>query len=212
VSEEAFDRTSFLREERRRALRAARAFVNAAQAGDTECFLKLALALDEEVDAWRLAMLGISRLPTVSNRIKFAFISIWVEHKHLALAVGKRRVMARGAQVLFPKDYTGPSLQLYRGTTRNERRRRLYGFSWTRDLEIAKHFAVAHNSASAQDDGLTGIVLQTVAPAAAILLDREQEMQLIGMENRPVAEEERFYNENEVVVDPFLLGKITLAR
>jgi hypothetical protein len=89
--------------------------------------------LDELPDAWQLAMTLITKLPMVSRDMQDAFLPIWIEHKMLPLQVGSRRVLANALRLLMPADYAGPPLTLYRGANSNERRRRLYGFSWTTD-------------------------------------------------------------------------------
>jgi hypothetical protein len=83
-------------------------------------------------------------------------------------------------------------MRLYRGTDWEERRRRRYGFSWTVDKDSASGFAEGPKI-----DGHGGVILETLAPAAAILLVREKE---------------DYYDEGEVVVDPFSLGRITVAE
>ena len=80
---------------------------------------------------------------------------------------------------------------LYRGTGGYERKRRLYGFSWTNSLEIARNFA-GHWAAA---EG--GVILETVAPANAVLLVRKPE---------------NYYDEGEVVVDPFRLGPVLVKE
>jgi uncharacterized membrane protein YdbT with pleckstrin-like domain len=83
-------------------------------------------------------------------------------------------------------------MQLYRGTHSGERRRRLYGFSWTTSIEIARNFATPPHW-----PGLHGVVLATTAPPGAILRVRE---------------EGGYYDEGEVIVDPFRLGKVTVVE
>jgi hypothetical protein len=95
-------------------------------------------------------------------------------------------------------------VRLYRGTIRRERTRGMYGFSWTTHRDIAEKFADRHSEAAkrlaasklsiAPND--YGIVLETVAPSWAILLVRE---------------EEGYYDEGEVVVDPYGLSTITIS-
>jgi hypothetical protein len=187
-------------EERRRSRLAARALVDAARSADVEQFLSAIGWVSMELDAWRLAMRGISRLGAVSAEIHDAFLNVWIQHKHLPLAVGDRPTMAKAARVLFP-GYVGPPLRLYRGTCRRERARRLYGFSWTTQRDIAQRFGdqhshVAERMAPRSTALDVGIVLETVASPSAILLLREQE---------------GFYDEGEVVVDPYRLGAVTLA-
>ena len=203
-----FDPAEYLRQERRQARRAARAFMVAVRAGDVEQFLMVVdLLHNETVDGWRLAMRGVARLQAVDRVIQQAFLNVWIESKHLALRIGDRPTFARAARKLFPRDYAGPPLRLYRGTHWRERRSRLYGFSWSTQREIAQRFADQHSEAATQlaaspyhtepPDHLAGIVLTTVAPPEAILLQRE---------------EEGYYDEGEVVVDPFRLGAIDIDR
>jgi|SRR5215207_6636457 len=79
------------------------------------------------------------------------------------------------------------------GAGASERRRRLYGFSWTSKLDLAREFADDHRRR--EPDG--GVVLETLAPAEAILLIRK---------------EKGYYDEAEVVVDPFRLGKVAVVE
>jgi hypothetical protein len=75
-------------------------------------------------------------------------------------------VTAGALRVLMPGGYK-EALTLFRGAHAHERSRRIYGFSWTMDLAIARRFA--------ERWALTGegVLLRTVAPAEAILLIRE---------------------------------------
>jgi hypothetical protein len=108
----------------------------------------------------------------------------------LPLRVGSRRVVADALQVLLPRNYTGSPLTLYRGTSNHERRR-LFGFSWTTDVAIAQKFA--KHWAKHQ----TGLVLRTLAPPTAVLLIRQPE---------------DYYDEGEVVVNPYRLNKVEVSE
>jgi hypothetical protein len=94
----------------------------------------------------------------------------------------------------LPGGYAGAALTLYRGGRDHERSRRIYGFSWTTDIVIAHRFAEhwAHPRLTG-----TGVLLETQAPPGAVLLTREPE---------------DYYDEGEVVVDPYRLGKIKLIE
>jgi hypothetical protein len=152
------------------------------------------LWLNECVNAWPIAMAKVARLPAVSRDIQEAFLPIWVEHKALPLWVGNRRVLANALRVLMRSDYTGPSLTLYRGANGGERRRRLYSFSWTTDQATAREFAERHVHPEFQSEG---VVLRAVVPAEAILLVRKPE---------------DYYDEGEVVVDPFGIGRVKVVE
>ncbi|MGZ9157094.1 MAG: hypothetical protein ACXW6J_27730, partial [Candidatus Binatia bacterium] len=103
-----------------------------------------------------------------------------------------RRVTSDGLRVLMPKNYSGPPLKVFRGAGANERRRRTYGFSWSRDAAVARRFAEIWAQFPPG-----GVVLKTLAPTAAILLVRQRE---------------DYYDEDEVVVDPFCLTKVEVAE
>jgi hypothetical protein len=152
--------------------------------------------LDDCEDAWRLAMIGVAKLPRVGVDIQAAFVPIWIEHKMLALTIGDRGVLARALRLLLPGGYSGPPLTLYRGTSNHERRRRLYGFSWTTDATIAQRFA-KHWAQPVEGAYCEGVVLQTMAPPEAILLVRQPE---------------DHYDEDEVVVDPYQLSRVKVIE
>jgi hypothetical protein len=182
-----------LEQERREAIRAANIFARICREGDADALYNAHLLLNEAFNAWQLAMAKVAKLPRVSSEIQNVFVGIWVESKMLPLRVGHRPTMAAALRVLFPGGYFGPSMTLYRGTHSGERRRRLYGFSWTTDIAIARTFA--ENWASLKES--VPVVLRAEVPPEAVLLIRQPE---------------DFYDEGEVVVDPFRLGKIEVAR
>jgi hypothetical protein len=186
-----------LREERRQAKQAADNFVRICRDGEADRLHDAHLLLNECThDAWRLAMARVARLPPVSPAIQDAFILIWVESKMLPLRVGHRPTLAAALRVLMPGGQLDSPLTLYRGTTVRERRRRLYGFSWTTDAAVARGFAQkASHPILGGESG--GVVLRTCAPPAAVLLIRQPE---------------EYYDEGEVVVDPYRLGKIEVVE
>jgi hypothetical protein len=148
----------------------------------------------DESDAWRLALRKVVELGSVRPEIQTAFVPIWVRHKALPRAVRDRRVMADALRLLMPGRYAGPALTLFRGADSIERRHHRYGFAWSTDLPIARNFAQqrAHPAL-----GMEGVVLRTLAPPNAVLLVR-----LPGDS----------FDEGEVVVDPFRLGKIEIVE
>src|SRR4051812_31902811 len=131
-----------LADERRNNRLGAKAFARACAAGDVEAFLAAVDFLNEQtVDGWRLAMIRASRLSVVSPEIQAAFLNIWIESKMLPLRVGNRRVLADALRILMRSQCPGGSIRVYRGTGWRERQYRQYGFSWTRDQEMARQFA-----------------------------------------------------------------------
>jgi len=169
-------------------------FVRICAEGDADRLYDAHLWLNERGnDAWRLAMTKVAKLPKVSRKIQEAFLPIWIESKMLPLRVGSRRVLANALRVLMPATYKR-GLKLYRGTSSAEHSRHIYGFAWTTDVAVARkfaaHWAIPHFNSE-------GVVLEALAPPRAILLIRKPE---------------DYYDEGEVVVDPFRLGKVELVE
>ena len=104
--------------------------------------------------------------------------------------------MAEALRVLMPSTYRGRPLTLYRGTHGGEHHKRQYGFSWTTDADTARKFAENWAQSFSGYSG-DGVILKTRAPGKAILLVR-----------RP----EDYYDEGEVVVDPFRLGQVEVVE
>jgi hypothetical protein len=186
-----------LREERRQAEQAANVFARVCREGEADNLYNAHLLLnDSPIDAWRLAMAKVAKLPSVSPEIQCAFLNIWIESKMLPLRVGHRPIMAAALRVLMPGGHLDSPLTLYRGANISERRLRIYGFSWTTDIAMARTFA-EHWSQDGLSAEFQGVVLQTEAPPEAVLLIRQPE---------------DYYDEGEVVVDPFRLGNIEVVE
>jgi hypothetical protein len=200
--------------ERRDARRGAKMFAEACAGDDIDAFLCAADFLNcHAYDGWRLGMMRVARLPGVNAVIQAAFLNIWIESNMLPLRVGDRPALARALRLLMPCDYRGPPMRLYGGANWQERVRHRYGFSWTQNPVIARGFAAArawppmaeqHHDAAAPSKfsaafarETEGVVLGILAPAEAILLLRE---------------EEGYYDEGEVVVDPFKIGPVTVTE
>lgn len=182
-----------IREEVRQSRRLGKAVALACRTGNVEDFLQAVDTLTFAVDGWRYAMLSIGRLPPVTAEVQSAFLQVWIETKMLSLSVGHRPTLAKALRVLLPAGDSVPDpVRLYRGASALERRRRLYGFSWSKDAEVARGFA-EHWQKS--ENG--GVILQTDAPAAAVLHARAAE---------------GYYDEGEVVVDPFKLGRVAVME
>jgi len=188
------DLRALRQEEQRQALRAAANFAAVCARGDAEGLYNASLWLDESGDGWRLAMIKIARLVRVTRQIQDAFVSIWVEHKMLPLRVGDRAVLAKALRVLMRGGYGDAPLTLYRGAKSHEHSRRIYNFSWSTDIGIARKFAKHWAN---PDLNSNGIVLETLAPPEAVLLMRQPE---------------DYFDEGEVVVDPFRLDRVKLIE
>jgi hypothetical protein len=193
TSEEEFRER--IREQRRADRRAAMAFVRACKAGDVKLLYKAAdLLSNESVTGWTIAVRKIAReVSQVSPNIQSAFLSVWIQTQMLPLKVGDHRALCTAARMLMPP-YRGPSVRLYRGASGSERRRRIYGISWTSDINTAEKFAEQY---SQFDEG--SVLLETVAPTEAIFCD-------IGGASG------HLYREGEYAVDRRHLRCVNLAR
>jgi hypothetical protein len=191
---ELFDYADAMRRERRDNRAGAKAFATACARGDVEAFWEAVDFLNDwTVDGWRLAMKQLARMSAVTAEIQQAFLNLWIESKMLPLRVGDRRVMADALRILMPGNYHGAPMRLFRGAGGREHRHRLYGFSWTAQRQIAERFAQHWG----RNPVWGGVVLSTHAPAGAILVVRD---------------DEEYFDESEVVVDPFRIGKVTLEK
>lgn len=178
--------------ERKADRQGAAAFARACRDGDVELMLSAVDFLNENtIEGWRLAMRQVGTLPAVSPEIRTAFLNVWIEAKHLPLTVGHRPTMARALHVLMPPIPLNEALTLFRGTSAFERSRRSYGFSWTTRREIAEQFA---EQARLSESG--AVLLETRAEPGAVHLRRE---------------DEGYYDEAEIVVDPYRLGKVRVV-
>jgi hypothetical protein len=182
--------------ERREAKAAADTFVRIYKDGRADDVKTAALWLDETIGGWRLAIIKIGRLKCVTPEVQDAFVTEWITRKHVALKVGDRPACAAALRVLMPGGYSIPPLTLYRGTHEGERKRRLYSFSWTTDVSVARQFAQRH--AEAAIGSVAGIVLRTLAPPQAVLLIRQPEG--------------TGFDESEIVVDPYRLGRVIVQE
>jgi hypothetical protein len=179
--------------ERADSRRAAVAFERAILSGSVNQFLAAIDGLFMTVDGWRLAMKRAGRVKNVSDDIRWEFMSTWVQAQGLRLKAGdERRSLASALRILLPRSEVGQPMTLYRGADARERKRRAYGFSWTRDYAIARGFAEYLPTI-----GWETVVLRTVASPDAILHARD---------------DDGFFDEREIIVDPFKLGHIEVAE
>jgi hypothetical protein len=207
-----------LRKERHAAKDAADCFVRVCQTDKAEAMEGAAQLLNETVSGWTVAMHAVARrLQSVSPEIQQAFLSVWVEHKMLPLTVGDHRALCDAARILLPP-YHGPAVRLFRGAAAGERRRRIYGLSWTPDMAIAERFARERQ----QWDG-GSVVLETLAPPAAIICSvdypepftvEELKREFPGLAQQTIeklADSQSFHEEREYVIDRRHLGAVTVA-
>lgn len=182
-----------VRAERRVERAAAKAFAEACAAGDPEALHCAASAFEGLENGWRLAFREVAKLPVVAPAAQDRFLHLWLSTKELPRRVGDPKTLAAGLRMLFPRSVVTEPMLLYRGAEQSELRRRK-GFSWTVRIEMAREFAQRFH-----DWEMGGVVLETVAPPEAILLVRR-------------SPDPEYYDEGEVIVDPFLLGRVRVVE
>ena len=207
-----------LRNQRRAAKDAADCFVRVCQTGKAEAVEGAAQLLDETVSGWTVAIRAVGRrLQSVTPEVQQAFLPVWVQHKMLSLTVGDHRALCDAARILLPR-YQGPAVQLFRGAGAGERRRRIYGLSWTPDIAIAERSA---RERQRWDGG--SVLLETLAPPAAIICAveypepftvEELKREFPGLSQRTIETlaGQGYHDEREYVVDRRRLGAVTVAR
>ena len=207
-----YDHAEYLRRERRAEKDAALIFTPARQTGDIEIFDE---AVDQinQVSGWLVAMRKVAReVRVVSPVIQSAFQLVWTKSKTLSLRVGDHRALCDAARLFLPK-YTGPAVRLYRGAGASERRRRIYGLSWSADVKTADQFALERR---VMDGG--SVLLETLASPEAIIsqIDYPQpftQNQIDEFRSRnPEVVIEEFHEEREYVVDRRHLNAVSVRQ
>jgi hypothetical protein len=201
-----------LRRERRKATHAAKLFTRACHAGDVDVFHE-AINLINEVGAWLPAMREVAReVRAVSPKIQSTFQGVWIESKMLSLRVGNHRALCNAARLLLPK-YSGPPVRLFRGAGAAERRRRIYGLSWSADIECATRFA---DGRQAWDGG--SVLLETLAAPKAIICKitypgplTQKEIKALKRKYPGITIDE-FHDEQEYLVDRRYLKAVKVVR
>lgn len=207
------DHIEDLRRERRAAKDAAHIFTRACQTSDIETFYAAVNRINNQVDAWLVAMRKVAReVRAVSPAIQSAFQRVWIESKMLPLSVGDHRALCDAARLLLPK-YSGPAIRLFRGAGAAERRRRIFGLSWSANVETAERFA---RERRVMDGG--SVLLETLATPEAIICEINYPRPLTQneiKECRRVCLEvviDEFHEEREYVVDRRYLKAVSVMR
>lgn len=181
------------RQEERDRRAAARAFADALSSDDPMALREVSEHMGWVIDCWAAAMRAALRNSAVTETGRNAFQNLWIEHKGLPRSVGSRPLMAKALRHLLPSPRPLPGLlTVYRGTTLYERRRRLYGFSWSTSREIARGFPERWGKTP-----FGGLVLSTELSPDAVLLDRQ---------------DDDYYAERELVDDPYRLGRVKVVE
>ncbi len=206
------------REDRRAAKAATGHFVRACRDGDVAALRAAVARVNGTVDGWVVALRSLTRnVQSVSPDIQQAFLEVWMG-KRLSLSVGDHRVLCNAARILLP-GYQGPAVRLFRGTRASERQRRIYGLSWTTEIAEAEFFA----RNALQEKHAAGVVLETLAPSAAIicavaypkpLTIKELRREFQGMTEETLERWARggYHHEREYVVDRRHLNAVTVAH
>ncbi|HEV2596233.1 MAG TPA: hypothetical protein VGU01_13640 [Sphingomicrobium sp.] len=188
-----FDIKQHRASERRKRAEFVSMFERACEGGDINAFLHAVDGINE-YGAWPKAFARISRLSSIQSAVKDEFMQVWVESKLMGLTAGDRKTLVHALRLLFPASAcpTVP-LQVYRGAGALERKRAAYGVCWTSDPSVARTFADEY-----QHWPSGSVILSAVVPPAGVIMIRD---------NVP-----GYYEESEVVVDPFMLENIRVIE
>jgi hypothetical protein len=199
-----------LRSERRAERNAADLFTRACQTGDIEAFNGAVRRIDE-IAGWPVAMRKFVRdVRAVSPGIQSSFQLFWTESKTFPGRAGEYRVLRDAVRLLLPK-YSGVAVRLFRGTGAAERRRRIYGLSWSAKIEIAQKFALERRVMPGGS-----VLLETLAVPEAIISEIDYPQPFNKDEIRrthPKAEfPVEFHEEREYIIDRRYLNSVSLVR
>ena len=208
-----FGHTEDFRRERRVERNAAHLFTRACQSGDVLLFDEAVSRISETVDGWLVAMRKVVReVRAVSPQIRSAFQAVWIESKMLPLHVGNHRALCNAARLLLPK-YSGPPVRLFRGAGAAERRRRIYGLSWSADIDCATRFA---DGRRVWDGG--SVLFETLAASEAIICKITYPPPLTQKEIKALKRKypritiDEFHEEQEYLVDRRYLNVVKVVR
>ena len=183
--------------------------LKAIQNGEVESFYH---NLTADTMPWDMALRQIAKLQDVPVEFQKAFQSAWIATKCIPLKTRNHSILCAALRTMFPL-YTGPAVRLFRGAGFNEFRRRQYSLSWTDDRATAERFARDYS-------GLLhgSVVLETVAPAAAIIAKIEYPEPWTNSEREEILREhpntrfDEYHDEREFLVDRRELGTVTIAQ
>jgi hypothetical protein len=197
------------REQRKRDRQRVTRLLKAIQQGDSESFYN---NLTADVMPWEMALRRLAKLRDVPLEFQQAFQSAWIETKTIPLKVRSHSILCAALRVMF-SPYVGPAVQLFRGAGFTEAKRRCYSLSWTVDRVTAERFARDYSALSSGS-----VVLETIAPPAAIIAQVSYPEPLTGAEREeilrahPNAQISEYHDEREFLVDRRRLERIIVAQ
>ena len=195
------DLQEHLRRERRQARAAAKTFAEACRSGDLALFGNAYEQFRYLPDGWTYALREVAHLKRVDKNIQNEFQLLWFDSR-VGLNCDDKNALLDALRVLFPR-YRGPAVRLFRGASEREgRARKLFGPSWSKEMEEADWFARQYQTAPGGS-----VVLETKAPQKAIIFTP-------GFAGPFWLNEDgtRRYDESEYLVDGRRLRRVTVSR
>jgi hypothetical protein len=145
---------------------AVRAFVEGVRLADIGRFGEGVRRLDTCGDwCWRRALRAVAAITDAPDTFRQQVLDAWVTWGDGFRDRARDDLLLADALRAVLPPYDGPARTLYRGTGMFERRRRLYGLSWTASREVAWSFG---NGMYRTCDG-GSVLLETQAPVGAII-------------------------------------------
>ena len=152
-----------IRLERRQARAAAKTFAEACRSGDLAPVRQRLRTVPLPARRVAYALREVARLKCVDKNIQNEFQLLWFDSR-VGLNCDDKNALLDALRVLFPR-YRGPAVRLFRGASEREgRARKLFGPSWSTEMEEADWFARQYQTAPGGS-----VVLETKAPQKAII-------------------------------------------
>lgn len=187
------DVREMIRRQRQEERESVKHFASAVRASDLALTAAAIERLEQVGLAWRRAMRSIVGVETTPE-FKSGFLEVWMRvGDAMRDSVDDDLLLVSALRSLLPK-YKGPPRRLYRGSTFLERKRRLYGLSWSAELSVAQQFA----QHCARHAPLGSVVLATEALPEAIVC--------------AAAELSDSYGEMEYIVDRRRLSRVEVVE
>lgn len=158
-----------LAKERRDDREGAKRLMAAAIAGDGDAFgMHYESVSEETLGGIEKFFRAVARMDSpLSDEIRREFTFQWITHKSARGGTRHDLMIIKALRkLLLP--YSGPSLCLYRGASKAEKRYGAYGISWSSDRQIAERFA-EHPLARMRCGAGGSAVYEVLAPPEAIV-------------------------------------------
>jgi hypothetical protein len=164
--------------------RTVREFIEAYRAADIRRFVDAMGELEYVCRGWSQALRGTLKSPVQPDHFRRLLLDMWRHHgEHLRSEVDNDLQLLDALRLMLPP-YIGPAITVFRGDGFANRKRRTYGLSWSRDVEIAREFGSRGTWRTTRGGS---VLLEASAPPDAVICE--------------VCEADDDYCEKEIIID-----------